>query len=460
MEDSIGKPKTSKNFGELLKTFETAEPERKPKPKAEKPDLKTQILKRFPKLTEEQYNLFLLIKDNTDKAVRQTVRNKGSKGYIKSLVSRSKSRFCYDGFDLDLTYITPKIIAMGFPSTSIEGIYRNNMEDVKRFFEKRHKNSYKVYNLCGEKTYPKGTFYKQSYYPFPDHEPPPLNLLIPFCEDAKAFLEENEKNVVAIHCKAGKGRTGTFVCALMIYINLFKTADEALAYYGIMRVGDGRGVTIPSQIRYVNYFAEMLDKNIDIKVNQKKIIIRKIKLSNAPGFSRVGWSSYLTFDIDNGENHSYKYYDYIKKKFELAEVDTKADCTFRIGLNKVADLSCDLNVKAHKDIPTFSFKTSQINTENNEIYLSKFNDIVLINSEKDDDKTIIIIVSVVCSVVGAGLIGVGIFFLVRKLKSSKKDRVVETYNNDDSNKRNLQTNKIFQNKEGETAERVIQFGNK
>ena len=84
----------------------------------------------------------------------------------------------------------------------------------------------------------------------------------------------------------------------------------------------------------------------------------------------------------------------------------------------------------------------------------------MINSEKDDDKTIIIIVSVVCSVVGAGLIGVGIFFLVRKLKSSKKDRVVETYNNDDSNKRNLQTNKIFQNKEGETAERVIQFGNK
>ena len=150
----------------------------------------------------------------------------------------------------------------------------------------------------------------------------------------------------------------------------------------------------------------------------------------------------------------------IKKKFELAEVDTKADCTFRIGLNKVADLSCDLNVKAHKDIPTFSFKTSQINTENNEIYLSKFNDIVLINSEKDDDKTIIIIVSVVCSVVGAGLIGVGIFFLVRKLKSSKKDRVVETYNNDNSNKRNLQTNKIFQTKEGETAERVIQFGNK
>ena len=315
MEDSNAISKRgSKNFGDLIKTFETKEPERKPKPKVEKSDLKTQILTRFPKLTEEQYQVFLLIKDNTEKVVRQTVKNRGTTGYIKSLVSKAKSRFVYDGFDLDLTYITPRIIAMGFPSTAIEGIYRNNMEDVKRFFSTRHKDSYKVYNLCGEKTYPKDTFYKQSYYPFPDHEAPPLNLMLPFCQDAKAFLEEDEKNIVAIHCKAGKGRTGTFVCALMIYLNIFKTADEALAYYGIMRVGDGRGVTIPSQIRYVNYFAEILDKKIDLSANPKTIIIRKIKLSNAPGFSRVGWSSSLTFSIDNGEKNSYKYYEYIKKR--------------------------------------------------------------------------------------------------------------------------------------------------
>ena len=238
----------SKNFGELLKTFETKEPERKDSIKSEKSNLKKQILTRFTKLTEEQYNLFLLLKEDTERAISLTVKNKGKAGGLKSLVSKSKTRFCYDGFDLDLTYITPRIIAMGYPSTSFEGIYRNNMEDVKRFFATRHKDSYKVYNLCGEKTYPKDTFYKQSYYPFPDHEAPPLNLLLPFCQDAKAFLDEDEKNVVAIHCKAGKGRTGTFVCALMLYLNIFKMPEEALAYYGIMRVGSGKGVTIPSQI--------------------------------------------------------------------------------------------------------------------------------------------------------------------------------------------------------------------
>ena len=313
MEDSINRS-SSKNFGDLIKTFESVTTEPEKKPKVEKVDLKSQILRRFPKLNEEEYQVFLALKENTENEVRKTVKNKGQTGYIKSLVSKAKSRFVYDGFDLDLTYITPRIIAMGFPSTAIEGLYRNNMDDVKRFFNTRHKNHYKVYNLCGERTYPKDTFYKQSYYPFPDHEAPPLNLLLPFCQDAKAFLEENQDNIVAVHCKAGKGRTGTFICCLMIYLSIFKTADEALAYYGIMRVGDGRGVTIPSQIRYVNYFEIILDKKIDINVNPKKIIIRKIKLSNAPGFSRVGWNSSITFSIDNGEKNSFKYYDYIKKR--------------------------------------------------------------------------------------------------------------------------------------------------
>ena len=165
-----------KNFGDLIKKFESNSDLSK-KPKGEKADPKSQILSRFPSITEEKYKELLNLKEKTINKIKLTVRNRGSTGYIKSLVSKAKTRFVYDGFDLDLTYITPRIIAMGFPSTSLEGIYRNKMEDVKRFFNKRHKDNYKVYNLCGEKTYPKDTFYQQSYYPFVDHEAPPLNLL-------------------------------------------------------------------------------------------------------------------------------------------------------------------------------------------------------------------------------------------------------------------------------------------
>ena len=41
-------------------------------------------------------------------------------------------------------------------------------------------------------------------------------------------------------------------------------------------------------------------------------------------------------------------------------------------------------MEENKNIQEFSFKTSEISTDNNKIYLSKFNDIILINNEQKD----------------------------------------------------------------------------
>ena len=49
---------------------------------------------------------------------------------------------------------------MGFPSDGMEKIYRNGMKHTQDFLNEYHQSSYKVYNLCSERSYPANKFYR------------------------------------------------------------------------------------------------------------------------------------------------------------------------------------------------------------------------------------------------------------------------------------------------------------
>ncbi|XP_052897449.1 phosphatidylinositol 3,4,5-trisphosphate 3-phosphatase and dual-specificity protein phosphatase PTEN-like isoform X2 [Anopheles moucheti] len=181
---------------------------------------------------------------------------------IRGMVSGQRNRYTQDDFNLDLTYIMKNIIAMGYPAENMEAIYRNNREDVLKFLTEKHESKYKVYNLCSERTYDPKLFPYHAEYPFKDHNPPDIELIDKFCKDVYTFLNADRSHVVAIHCKAGKGRTGTMICCYMLYDNTFQTANEALTYYAEKRTKDKKGVTIPSQRRYVEYYEHLLRNNL------------------------------------------------------------------------------------------------------------------------------------------------------------------------------------------------------
>lgn len=57
---------------------------------------------------------------------------------IRKLVSGTRRRFTEDNVNLDLSYITPQIIAMSYPSQGVESWYRNPIERVSQATPNNH----------------------------------------------------------------------------------------------------------------------------------------------------------------------------------------------------------------------------------------------------------------------------------------------------------------------------------
>ena len=124
---------------------------------------------------------------------------------LRELTSGKRRRFRQSGFNLDLSFITPRLIAMGLPSDGFESLYRNSRQDVSEMLNMYFgSGGYLVVNVS-EREYDGVSVFKGGSYwhaGWPDHHAPPLAQLWELAGRVNAWLAERASRVVVVHCKA------------------------------------------------------------------------------------------------------------------------------------------------------------------------------------------------------------------------------------------------------------------
>jgi hypothetical protein len=269
---------------------------------------------------------------------------------IRSVVSQNKRRLQWNGFDLDLTYITNRIVAMSVPVFGKATAYRNNIHQVSRYLALKHYGRFFIFNLCDTvdssdgimgQYHPSMIYNAVQRVPFEDHSPPLMSEMLYFCQEAAAWMAAHPQNIVCVHCKGGKGRTGVMIAALMMWTGHRRCARDALELFTFRRTSnydpaksldgadDGaegdedtgengkasgcskflkrlfccgfcqsskpnQGVEGPSQIRYVNYLQAVLYHGVDPWSNEPRFV-SSIEFPSCTFRGRRVW--YMSFTV-------------------------------------------------------------------------------------------------------------------------------------------------------------------
>ncbi|CAH0483103.1 unnamed protein product [Peronospora belbahrii] len=186
---------------------------------------------------------------------------------------------------LNFSYITENLIAMGFPSMNL-GTTRTYLKDnpidlVAMYLNGKHHGHYMIWNLS-EETYEYTYFENQVLeFNFPGYPAPPLGLVFKICSSIENWLQADEKNLAAIHCLTGKGRTGTVIACYLVWVGQFSNAMESLEYIAEKRKTSVEKLTIPSQRRYIQYFNNVMG---GVKPRSSPLLLRRVIINTIPVF--------------------------------------------------------------------------------------------------------------------------------------------------------------------------------
>ncbi|ELW64477.1 Tensin-3 [Tupaia chinensis] len=190
--------------------------------------------------------------------------------------------------ELDLTYVTERIIAVSFPASCSEESYLHSLQEVTRMLKSKHGDNYLVLNLS-EKRYDLTKLNpKIMDMGWPELHAPPLDKMCTICKAQESWLNSDPQHVVVIHCRGGKGRIGVVISSYMHFTNVSASADQALDRFAMKKFYDDKVSALmqPSQKRYVQFLSGLLSGSV--KMNASPLFLHFVILHGVPNFDTGG----------------------------------------------------------------------------------------------------------------------------------------------------------------------------
>ena len=261
----------------------------------------------------------------------------------------------WHGILLNLSYIYPNFALMCTPSE--KDIYkRNDIKIIRDFIQEKHGNHFYIFNVH-EQSYDSKIFNdKAIFMPFPDHCSPRISYFEKASKAISKVLENDPQCTIFAHCKAGRGRSGTVVCAYQIYSRNVSSVNEAISTVNEKRSPEHMTITIPSQLRFLHYYEQ---KCLHGDPKSQEINIKKVEI--CPKFNRE-----MIFSITHGIPYEDK--EEFRKQFDGESIsfsDLRATKEFVIFISELNGSKDCVRIQLHSDYLTSEYeKVTQFEGEN------------------------------------------------------------------------------------------------
>ena len=282
-----------------------------------------------------------------------------------------KKRFIDRKYNLDLSYITPRIIVMSYPTSRPKTFFGDYIKTAIEFLNERYDKDYLLINLDNEDkdfNFSKfnGKFLK---YKIIFNMPPMLVTLFSICDEINNYLNKNLSNVVAINCQGGNGDLGIVVCSYLLYIKKFNEIKDSFNYYSKKRLNKGEGISIPGQKKYVEYFHKLIKNEKNYFPFRIKII--SIEIKNMYEVFNGGY--YFVEILDFKDKKKNKEIEISPKNYKVDDINKSVILNLRKTFNQelFGDIAFKISYKENvftKKLGKISFNTAFLNNSDQIIF--------------------------------------------------------------------------------------------